>query len=279
MRIRVPFRALALAAIVTCGLWAEVEDHQVIHKSLTAAPKLSVDNIFGSITVSGYDGNQVEVTAQQHIVADSNDRLADAKKEVTLDIRQTGDTLLLYVDGPFRDNCSDGQRRARRDAGYKVTYNFDVKVPRQTALILRTINNGSIDVSNVKGAFEVHNVNGPIEMKNIDGAGIAKTVNGDVKLQFARNPQGPVEMATINGLLDIGLQPNLSADLRMKNFHGDVFSDFEMTSRPGGVVTRDQSGSKHRFKADSFMNARVGNGGPEIVLNGFNSNIQIHKAK
>src|SRR5437588_11961283 len=52
--------------------------------------KLLVDNISGSIRVAGYSGSQVQVVVQQQIHADSNEAVAEAKRDVKLDMSQPG---------------------------------------------------------------------------------------------------------------------------------------------------------------------------------------------
>src|SRR5258708_5246741 len=52
--------------------------------------KLLVDNISGSIHVTGYGGSQVQAVVEQHIHADSNEAVAEARRDVKLDISQQG---------------------------------------------------------------------------------------------------------------------------------------------------------------------------------------------
>src|SRR5207302_288231 len=73
--------------------------------------KLIVDNVNGKVDVTGYNGSTVEVTVREHWRADSSDKLAEAKRDIKLDMTQEGSTVKLYVDGPFRcrDGCVDMQ--------------------------------------------------------------------------------------------------------------------------------------------------------------------------
>jgi len=94
-----------------------VEEKETIRKtfSLTAAHKiLEVDNIFGSIEVTGGQGDQVQMVVNKTISAESKDRMDAAKKEVTLDITDQPDFLKLYVNGPFRCKCENGNDGCRQ---------------------------------------------------------------------------------------------------------------------------------------------------------------------
>src|SRR3954454_1602000 len=65
--------------------------------------KLLVDNISGFIHVTGHAGNQVQVVVEKHIFADSAEAMAEAKRDVKLDMNQQGNFVRLYEDGPFRN--------------------------------------------------------------------------------------------------------------------------------------------------------------------------------
>ena len=88
-----------------------LQEEETIRKTfnLTAAHKiLEVDNIFGSIEVTGGQSDQVQMVVNKTISAESKDRMDAAKKEVTLDITDQPDFLKLYVNGPFRCKCENG---------------------------------------------------------------------------------------------------------------------------------------------------------------------------
>ena len=136
--------------------------------TLTGAHKvLDVDNIFGSIDVIGGQGDQVQLVVNKTISAESKDRMDTAKEEVTLDITDQPDFLKLYVNGPFRCNCKDGHDSCgwHGDRGYRVKMDFQLQVPRNVEIKLKTVNSGQVRVQDVTGNFDVHNVNGGIDEK------------------------------------------------------------------------------------------------------------------
>ncbi|HEV8383889.1 MAG TPA: hypothetical protein VGQ11_03380, partial [Candidatus Acidoferrales bacterium] len=86
------------------------QEQETIRKtfSMSAAGKnksLEVDNVFGSIEVTGGPSNEVQLVVNKTIRAESKAKLEKARKEVTLDITQEGDALEFYVNGPFRCQC------------------------------------------------------------------------------------------------------------------------------------------------------------------------------
>src|ERR1700691_4237053 len=89
---------------------ADVEQNETIQKTYPlsgAAPKkVIVDNVNGSIHVTGYAGSEVRLVAHKRLRADSSETAEQARREVTLDISQQDNTVRFYVDGPFR--CKNG---------------------------------------------------------------------------------------------------------------------------------------------------------------------------
>jgi len=176
------------------------------------------------------------------------------------------------VDGPFR--CSDHSARQRR-LGYRVAYDFQVKVPRECDLTLSTVNDGDVRVNDVTGKFDVENVNGKIQMSEIGGLGRAHTVNGAVNVQFKRNPGGDCSFHSINGDLDVAFPSDFSADFWFKTFNGGAYTDFELTPLPRPAADQERRNGKFVYKNNGFYGGRIGKGGPQMKFDAFNGNIHI----
>jgi len=276
---------IALVIVLLIGITATAEDFRLeekeeIQKILKfkdpAKPKeLQVDNIFGSINVEGYSGEEVKLIAHKTIRGRNAEKIQKAKEEVQLKINEEGNTIELYVDGPFR--CSEGRRGSWRDPGYEVQFDFELKVPRKTSLYLTTVNDGDIKVKNVEGEFEIKNVNGRIEMEEVTGAVQAHTVNGKVKVLFSRNPESDCSFRTINGDLEVAFCPDLSADLRLKTFNGEAYTDFQVTYLPAEQAVSERQQGKYVYRSNRFFSVRVGKGGPEIKFDTLNGDILVNK--
>jgi hypothetical protein len=236
------------------------------------AGTVKVDNVFGSITVSGTKTTEVRLEAKKLLRADSQDDLQKAEQEVVLKMAEKGNVLDIYVDGPFR--CQDGSRHGS-DRDYVVAYDFTLQVPEQTSLILKTVNDGDILVRNVRGEFTVRNVNGHIELQDIAGPVSSKTVNGRIRAEFRENPAAACSFTTVNGDLDVRFTPGLAADFQLKTFNGDIFSDFPVSylaARPG---TASREKGRFVYRSHDFQGLRVGKGGPEIRMETLNGDIMI----
>lgn len=281
----------------------KVNKQEDIQKTLTftgsARQKtLKIDNIFGFIDLIGYNGKDIKLTAQKTIKAESEETARNAQKDVKLDIKQEGDHIEIIVDGPFRKE--DGKINWKDELGYKVQYDFELKVPHHTNLDLKTVLKSYIKVRDIKGSIDLGNVNGEIEAINIDGdfnvktvngkviiagitgSGSAHTVNGKVKVDFDRNPASGCSFKTLNGKLEISFQKNLSADFKLRTrFHGDIYTDFPATYLPAAPAPTPgkRKNGKFVYKSDHFQGIRIGKGGPEIKMETMNGNIYIAEAK
>ena len=258
-----------------------VQDNEKIDRSFSFTGgdphKLLVDNISGFVHVTGYSGAQVQVSVAKHIGADSSAALAEAKRDVKLDMSQQGNFLRLYVDGPFRNPNGNGVNYRGDDYyGYRVTFDYEIQVPFDTELVLKSINDGDIVVKKTTGDFTVNGLNGGIDMEEVAGSGSVRTLNGPVKVAFTRNPAKASEFHSLNGNVDIYFQPTLNADLSFHTLNGGIYTDFDVVTRPAAGSSQNIDG-KFLYRVDRrSMSARTGNGGPELKFDTLNGSIRLH---
>jgi hypothetical protein len=256
---------------------ADVEQNETIRQTFPvsgAAPKkVIVDNINGSIHVTGYAGSEIRLVAHKRLRAESPETAEEARRDVKLDISQTENTVRLYVDGPFR--CRDGGVHIDRDPGYEVKYDFELQTPHDTAIDLKTINDGEITVADVAGDYKVDNINGGVEMQELSGSGKVYALNGKVTVSFRENPRGKSSFGSLNGEVRVSFRPDLNADVRFKTFNGGVFTDYQVTYLPLPAAEAERHGTKYVYKSSEWSAVRVGRGGPELSFDAFNGNIRI----
>lgn len=114
---------LILVAALATASGQQLEDRSTQHQSFPGVHDLILDNVNGSIEVTGGSGGTVEMDVEKTLRASSQDRLALAKKEISLNVTREGGLLRLMVDGPFRHNGGD--------LGYQFNYDFKLRVPRE----------------------------------------------------------------------------------------------------------------------------------------------------
>ncbi|HUD99920.1 MAG TPA: hypothetical protein VMR62_10125 [Bryobacteraceae bacterium] len=270
---------LAFALLLVCLPLAAagVDPSETIQKTYPlsggAPKKVIVDNVNGSIHVTGYAGSEVRLVAHKRLRADSSETAEQARREVTLDISQQDNTVRFYVDGPFR--CKNGGIHIDHDPGYEVTYDFELQAPQDTAIDLKTINDGEIRVENIAGDYKVDNINGGVEMSELSGSGKVYALNGKVTVTFRGNPRSTSSFGSLNGEVRVSFQPDLNADLRFKTFNGAVYTDYQVTYLPLPAAAAERHGTKYVYKSNEWQAVRVGRGGPELSFDAFNGNIRI----
>jgi hypothetical protein len=256
-----------------------VDERETIRKTFdlsgtSGEKRLLVDNVSGFVHVTGYGGSQIQVSVEKHIYGYSNEAIQEARRDVRLEMSQQGPYARLYVDGPFRGNNGTNYR-GDDYYGYRVVFDFDVQVPYDTVLSLKTINDGDIQVKNTSGDYEINGLNGGIGMEGISGSGSIHTLNGKVEVTYANNPGKPVSFRTLNGAIDVWFRPGLNADLSFERLNGEIFSDFDVTVRPM-TVSGDLSSGKLVYNGGRSIGGRTGSGGPELSFHTLNGTIRLH---
>ncbi len=137
--------------------------------------------------------------------------------------------------------------------------------------------NGDITIRGTASAFDVADVNGGINMTDMAGSGRVKTLNGSLVAVFLENPREASSFQTLNGAIDVRLQPNLAADLRVKTLNGGAYTDFDVAPLPVQTSVERHNGS-FVYRSGRYSVVRVGSGGPELTFETLNGEIRIRKA-
>ncbi|HET9767587.1 MAG TPA: hypothetical protein VFS60_12110 [Thermoanaerobaculia bacterium] len=242
------------------------------------AGKVVVDNVAGNVRARAVDGDTVRIVAVQQAHATSAANLEVARREMPLRLSQHGDTVIAFVDSPFRDERGRLQG-PWDDLPYRVLYDVEVEVPRRAAVELSTVLDGDVELAGTDGAFLVRNVNGAVGVRDVGGAGKAITVNGELAVRFRRNPNGPCEFGNVNGDVDVTFQPGLAAEVRFKTLNGEGWSDFPYTLVPlRPEVSESRRDGRYVIKSDWSQGIRIGNGGPQLSFGTVNGDVLIRKA-
>ena len=80
---------------------------------VSGMPELVINNISGPIHVIGDSSGEIRLSAAETVRGDSDEDIARAKSEVHLDIEQTGNSLAICVNGPFRHGANPDNSACR----------------------------------------------------------------------------------------------------------------------------------------------------------------------
>lgn len=278
-KLILPIAAGACALIGASHNDYKVEEREPIHHVFAKDSTLDVDNVNGSITVTGDGGSTIRVEGEKVMRAADQAELQRAKREVVLDANEKDGTAQLYVNGPFRDSGHSSDSHGfheHNDRKYEVAYNFTIYVPRSTTLRLHTVN-GEVKAAETAGKFDVKDINGAITMTNIAGSGSADTLNGATVVTFRENPKADCFFKSFNGRVDVSFLPSLSANLSLKTFNGQAYTDFDVAALATPAEAGEKKNGKFVYKTNRTSSLRVGSGGPELKFETFNGNIHISK--
>ncbi len=266
----------------TTAIAQEFKQHISKEFTASAGSFVAVYNVFGSIKVEGYAGDKVMIEIDETMTARDGQELERGKKEFKLGFDAKADSVVAYTASPY--DTRPHQRWEDRDDDndnrhYNVKLEYTLKVPYKVNLRVSTINKGSIEIKDVTGTLKVNNINGPITIVNAKGATDARTINGNMTINYTAAPPEPSSYSTINGKLEITYPANFAANLQFKSMKGQFFTDFDNTEvLPAQVlVTQDKKADGTRYKLDKNTQIRIGAGGKLFKFETLNGNIYIKK--
>lgn len=238
---------------------------------------LLVDNIAGPIRVTATDGDAVEVKAVRTNKARSEEELRTALKEVQLELRERGNRIEIVAETPWGSRWGSHEWWDQ-DCGYEVRFDIEIRVPRDVDVYLRTVGSGDIEVNGISGSFDIRNVNGSVTLLDVAGSGRASTVNGSVEVRFRENPRKACSFRTVNGTIRAAFQDPLAADLYLKTFNGDAYTDFDVVALAEPLQTARKRNGKTVYRYSDHSVVRAGAGGPRLLFDTLNGAISIVKA-
>ncbi len=291
-------KTLITFLVMATSLFTQAQSHQEkIIKELQFASTseqhtLIVANISGDISVEGYDGNAVSVEIEKMIKAENQVLLEKGIQNVQLGIMDLGDTLILHTKGlcsQFSRTKSKDGKSTRWDYQWKCcddgrgeefehTMNYKIRLPKSTSLIVSTVNNGEIIVTNIGGTVTARNVNGGIELKNMMQAIDAHTINGDVNVTYVRHPGQQCRFYTLNGNINANFPKGIAANVNFKSFNGEFFTNVDqLASLPTQVEKESTSkGTKFNVNGNRF---KAGKGGALLDFETFNGNVYLKEVE
>jgi len=268
----------------------EAGDRVTVNLSDPSRPgSLKASLLNGSIFVKGYDGKEILVEAHTRSASSRGRKSRDQSEEDMERERPEADSGAPSSQGMKRLHVAatgltveeeSNQVRVSTESVNR-TIDLTISVPRQTSLVLRTVNDGNIEVSGITGDLDVNDINGSVKLDHISGSAIAHALNGTVRVVFDRITQKPMAFSSMNGAIDVTFPPDLRANLTIKSDRGDIFSDFDVQMQAGTPQQIVEDGRPHggayRVRIDKSIHGTIGGGGPEIQFTNFNGSIYIRK--
>lgn len=181
---------------------------------------LKVSLPWAEVHVTGTDGNEIVVTSslEQKGKKDvDKDGFRRLDEDVAFEVVEKNNTATIVMSG---DNLWAAHGAE-----------FQVQVPRNTNLILRTEAGGDVAVENIDGDIDINSMNGEVALTDIGSSAVVNTMNGEVTATFKKAPTKAVSITSMNGEIDLRLPTDTKANLRMRTHNGTIRTNF-----PEGVL-------------------------------------------
>jgi hypothetical protein len=188
---------------------------------------ISVRNVSGDVTVTGYEGSAVLV----------------------LGFKEGPDRDRVWVEDNSAGNNVDVRARYPENCDCNASIRFEVKVPRAnykfdpissvsgdvevtgvSGDLLAKSTSGAVTVRGVTGAVNARSTSGNVHVGEITGTVSGKSTSGNVEVEIAQlSGAGDMEFASTSGNVRVKLPANLDADVRMSTTSGGLKTDFPLT--------------------------------------------------
>jgi len=245
---------------------------------------IDVEVYRGSITLMGYKGNTIEISAKTSVYS-GKDNDKDLKK----------------VKGPINKNNparsskglksvkSQSMRLEIEEKNNEVEISSElpnqhvdlvIKVPQRSSIEVELYKGGDINVDGVSGELELESYQGKIIATNISGPIVAETARTDIVVSFANFAKtSPSSLTSHMGNVDITLAKNVAANVNVQTYQGEIFSGLDKDFVVIDEIKKNKKGQKQKIVLGGMMQAKVNGGGQALSLTSYSGNLYIRKGK
>lgn len=235
------------------------------YRTPVSAPKIHLVLHNCEVSVEGYDGNELVVTARNY----------DAPPQRAEGLRP------LYSSGT--DNSGLGLSVNKDSNKLTITKvgrgdaNYEFKVPRGIALIVEEVNYSGDDMifRNLSGDIEIRTTSSDVVLEGVTGPIVANSVSGNIAVVFSEmNQKKPCSITVVSGDADITLPAQTPADLKLASVSGEVYTNFDISLKGG-----DEEKGMKRLGMGRPIEGTINNGGVALQVKAVSGNIFLRKAE
>jgi hypothetical protein len=241
------FALIAFITVAACALAAA--DSKDIHRTfpLDSRGHVTLDTYKGSIHVSTWDRNEVDVVVRIEEdggpFAQSVNRADVGFDASPSDVRIKSDNEWFLLDGvePF--------------------YHYTIRMPKTASLRIKDYKSES-EISDLAGDLQVDTYKGLVQARNLAGGLMVSTYKGDVRAEFAAI-KASTRIETYKGHVDLQMPRESRFDLYTDlGRSADFSSDFER-------YIRSSNSRDHAYRST------VNGGGPELRLKSYKGEFKL----
>ena len=311
MPIRPAILFLTAIAVLLTGCdpdeWGSFGDSHAYEKdfhysyALKPGGRLAVENFNGSVEITGWDKDTVEIDGRQYA---STLALRDAIK---IDVAASDGLVQIRTIRPPDRHWNMGVKyviRAPRKVNLDriVSSNGSMKVDEIEGIIRLHTTNGSIRTSRVRGDLDASTTNGGVDIDDFDGPAMIRTTNGRVTAEGIRGalqastsngsiharlvkpePHRPVKLQTSNGGIDLTMDALSDNEVRASTRNGAItvklpsMASAHIHAQTSHSSIRTDFDLKQEERGKSHLDGIIGSGGPMVELTSTNGTIRLLK--
>lgn len=263
MSKRIVWVMLAVFALIGAqGATASAQDkvQEEFHQTYQLVPqgRIQLENINGSVRVTGWDRNEVKVDAVKW--AYTRERLDEAQ----IIVEPGADNIRISTKYPEGNQNFRGDPQGRLNN--PATVDYTLFVPRGARIDGIEIINGGLSLEGLTNDVRASSINGNVTARGLVGEAKLSTVNGNLEATFNQlDALKSIALTSVNGNVTITIPSDANANLRASNVHGGIANDFGLPVRKGEYVGYDLAG-------------QLGQGATRIKLANVNGQITIRRA-
>jgi DUF4097 and DUF4098 domain-containing protein YvlB len=221
---------------------------QEFHKTYTigSGGQISIANISGNVTVSGYKGDSIIVDGYKS---------GPDRNNVTVEDTSDANRLELRVQYPEHGRSN-------------ASISFEVKVPQSVEYNFERVASisGNVSVIGVKGRVLAKCVSGNVEVKGISGIVSAESISGDVDVEILNlGGSGEMKFTSVSGNVSVRAPANLDAYIEMSTLSGSLKSDFPIDIQ------------ERRYGPGRSAHGRLGNGANNMRIRSVSGRVSLAK--
>ena len=293
-RMALTCAAALWAVLLQTGVaFAETVDER---RTVTANPRVSIENVNGTVTVEGWDRKEVHVTgtigsdvekvdvdgteARLHIevILPRHGRNLRSEADLLIKVPVKAEVTVEVVNCPIDVSKVDGTLDLE-------SVNGDITVVGKPARVSARAVNGHIQVTAPCTDTRAETVSGRIVLDGVSGELVAATVGGSVEvhgskfesaecrsvsgdIDFDGDPEGTgdFEFEAHSGDVILHVSPDISAEFDITTFSGDIDSAFGQTPR-----------RKSEYVPGRELSFSLGSGNARISISSFSGDVSVMK--
>ncbi|PKG84975.1 hypothetical protein CXF85_05020 [Colwellia sp. 75C3] len=244
---------------------------------------IEVEVYRGSVTLVGYKGDTIEISATTSVFSGKDDDLKKVKapKNSNNNPARSNKGLKSVKSQSTRLEIEEKNNDVEISSEFSNQHvDLVIKVPQRSSIEVELHKGGDISIDGISGSLELEAYGGMITAKNISGPIVAETGQTDIVVSFSNfDKTSPSSLTSHMGNVDITLAKKVAANVNVQTYQGEIFSGLDKDFVVIDEIKKNKKGKKQKIVLGGIMQAKVNGGGQALSLTSYSGNLYIRKAK